>query len=1088
MSFQDLPLIFITRTLEPDLHIGEALFFPEILALDSKPERLNEILRDLVREIARNDPPLELHRRLAAGTAQIDQVTLELAPPKVSTAWSTPLSLRFHLLRWEHGDQASIAYIPALGIEVVAPRPDQLDKMVVDQIRLALARTRFSQRLFDLIQLQRIEGLKVEAQTISIDIRTPREIAAEEVKEDARKPVIEDVGVVFSESNTSIAWGIDELVGRIADTLVGRTPRSVLLVGPSGVGKTAAVQQLFRVRHEHGLAGSPFWSTGGARLVAGASGFGAWQERCQRLAAEARSRQALLHLGNLVELMEVGKAGGSTFGIASFFRPFLARGDFLAIAECTPEQLPLIERGNPHLLAAFHVIHVEEPSLPQTRMILHSAALQWAGEHNLHGQPISDRALDTLVRLHQRYATYSASPGRPLRFLRDLLGAEVVDEARVTAAFSRETGLPLFLLDEQATLDLSAARQFFGARVIGQEEGVDLVIDLLATVKAALNRPRRPIASLLFIGPTGVGKTEMAKALADYFFGNAPAEGSPASGLASPRLVRFDMSEYSSPAAVARLLGNGFQEEGLLTAKIREQPFCVLLLDEFEKADGSFFDLLLQVLGEGRLTDSSGRLADFSNAIVVMTSNLGAQAFQSGPFGLSKAQAHDAREHFTDAVRSFLRPELFNRIDRVVPFMPLDRATIERITQREIALIMQRDGIRQRDIRFEIAPEAVAHLADAGYHPLYGARPLKRRIERDLLAPLSDAINQYADGLKLSASVGVGDGRLRVAVRAAPTPLSELDISIASAIPRVQALRRNLQAVGRCTTVLSLGNELFNLRRSVERQLAHPRKLPVDPAARERLKRLESIEGTLNEVSERVIALEDALLGAHYESLPLPFGAGQLWSRHDELAREYDRLLLQLYGLHYGDPHTLTLAIFSNAHADMFEMARGYRDAALSLATPVEPARVAVSWFSRHGKSSLQRNSMDEKDANAFLSGVRDGVIGIALQVHAPFALPLFETETGLHVFEEEKDKHPHPLLVDTTARLGGDYRPPRDVEFRVALVGQRRRTYVRNTGAVTDAHGGTYRYHPPSKPLSALLLEATRDHLSERVKSLLDG
>src|SRR5207342_2926265 len=194
---------------------------------------------------------------------------------------------------------------------------------------------------------------------------------------------------------------------------------------------------------------------------------------------------------------------------------------------------------------------------------------------------------------------------------------------------------------------------------------VDLVTDLLATVKAALNRPRRPIASLLFVGPTGVGKTEMAKALAGYFFGDTRGD----------RLVRFDMSEYASAAAVGRLVGTTWEAEGLLTAKVREQPFCVVLLDEFEKAHPAFFDLLLQVLGEGRLTDSAGRLADFSNAIVVMTSNLGAGSFGSGPFGLSRADSsgrEHARVHFTHAVQSFLRPELFNRIDRIVPFLPLE--------------------------------------------------------------------------------------------------------------------------------------------------------------------------------------------------------------------------------------------------------------------------------------------------------------------------------------------------------------------------------------------------------------------------------
>src|SRR5262249_19244380 len=163
--------------------------------------------------------------------------------------------------------------------------------------------------------------------------------------------------------------------------------------------------------------------------------------------------------------------------------------------------------------------------------------------------------------------------------------------------------------------------------------------------------------SLLFIGPTGVGKTELAKSLAEYFFGDRN------------RLTRFDMSEFASAGAVERLVGGAFGKEGLLTAKVREQPFSVLLFDEFEKAHDSFFDLLLQMLGEGRLTDAAGRLGDFSNAIVVMTSNLGAEAYGRGTFGLTKGSGYpDPQAHFTDEVRAFLRPELFNRIDRIVPF------------------------------------------------------------------------------------------------------------------------------------------------------------------------------------------------------------------------------------------------------------------------------------------------------------------------------------------------------------------------------------------------------------------------------------
>ena len=287
-------------------------------------------------------------------------------------------------------------------------------------------------------------------------------------------------------------------------------------------------------------------------------------------------------------------------------------------------------------------------------------------------------AIDTLDKLHRRYATYSAFPGRPLRFLRNLLtdAARRIDmmiwSEDITTAFSQETGLPLWLLEPSARLDLQAAHAWFAQRVIGQEQAVAAVVDLLATVKAELSRPGRPIASLLFIGPTGVGKTEMAKSLAEFLYQDPR------------RMTRIDMSEYADPLAADRLIG-GAGGEGLLTAKVREQPFGVVLLDEFEKAHLRLFDLLLQVLGEGRLTDAAGRLADFRNSVVIMTLNLGVDSFGRAAAGFAgPTPSGDAPEHFTREVERFLRPEMFNRIDRIITFMPLEKAALRQIARREL--------------------------------------------------------------------------------------------------------------------------------------------------------------------------------------------------------------------------------------------------------------------------------------------------------------------------------------------------------------------------------------------------------------------
>ena len=581
-------------------------------------------------------------------------------------------------------EDAAIAYIPALGIEILAKTLTELREVVPAHIKAHLLRTKAASSLERLIWLQRSRMIILNESSLTAFIRTPKQIAAETGTEEHKRSVLEQVATDLARPAPARAFEIDDLVGRIAAVFSGRNARSVLLVGPSGVGKTAAVHELVRRRRAFHLGNIPFWATNGSRLIAGMSGFGMWQARCGQLWREAKKRKAILHLGNLVELMEVGKSVNNSQGIAGFFRPHLARGDFIAIVECTPEQISLIEREDPHLLNVFHQIKVEEPQQSPARGFNHVVAA-----NGRDSAAVEVDAIDTLDRLHRRYATYSAYPGRPLRFLKNLLqdrGEEKrVSAEDVIAAFSSETGLPLFLLSDAIPLDLRSAREWFSRRVIGQSDVVDLIVDLLAIVKAGLSRPRKPIASLLFIGPTGVGKTEMAKSLAEFLFHDRN------------RVARFDMSEFADPYAVGRLVGGVFGSEGLLTAKVREQPFAVILFDEFEKAHPLFFDLLLQVLGEGRLTDAAGRVADFSNAVVIMTSNLGAESFQRSSVGFSNDPERyaKAREHFTREVRAFVRPELFNRIDRIVPFAPLDEQTVLEIARRELRrAVAARDGLR----------------------------------------------------------------------------------------------------------------------------------------------------------------------------------------------------------------------------------------------------------------------------------------------------------------------------------------------------------------------------------------------------------
>ena len=1074
MPLFDFELLAIARTLEDDSVLVEALFFPEVSCYGTKLRRLHGTLKAHVRRIVESCEPLEVYRRHACGTPQGGTVTVVLEPPRRSVAWTKPVALRFHVLRWCQGERAHVGFVPALGIEVVARSAAELDRLLPGHIRFALARGRAAASLASLVRLQRTRALHVDALSFGARVASPREAALADAQAEPRKPVIEEVGRDLGRESLPPAYELDHLVARLADALAGRHARSVLLVGKSGVGKTAAVHELVRRRAALGLGGTPFWATTGSRLVAGMSGYGMWEERCQRLRSEASKAQAVLHLGSLVELMEVGKSEAAAQGIAAFFRPCLRRGELLAVAECTPDQLPAIEREDPHLLEAFHPIEVREPSPRAARAILVASAAALAKQGNASIEP---DALDTLERLHRRYAAYSARPGRPLRFLRNLVRdraeAARVTAADVTAAFSRETGLPHFMLDDAAPLDLGQVRGWFAERVIGQPEAAELVADVLAAAKARLSRPRRPIASLLFIGPTGVGKTEMAKALAELLF------GSPS------RLSRFDMSEYRDPSAVKRLIGGVFGTEGLLTAKVREQPFAVVLLDEFEKAHASFFDLLLQVLGEGRLTDAGGRVADFCNAVVVMTSNLGAEAYQQGRVGFRESpdERRDAREHFLGEVRAFLRPELFNRIDRIVPFDPLDEPTVRRIAERELELIRRRDGVARRGLELRIHHAVAPWLAREGYDPRYGARPLKRTVERRLLAPLAEGIGQYAPGLALAAEVRVDRDALRVEVQARVDEAGRVSRAPEAAGDAARlalgcsGLRRGLQRLDACTAMTDLRNDLFWLARRRKPRAARPWSGPAAERGLGRLPRLRAVAEALDALLPRAIRLEDeALLAVYRHAEP---DAARLAAELAALEGECDTLLLSLYSLRFDDPGRVILAVYGEHPPALFELARAYHQAAVRWGYRVGVFRFAMGRPEGEAAPVVQRAPV--RRPAAFLAAPHGGLLGIGFEIAGRWACPRLEGEAGRHMLKI--GDHIHQCLVDTSPGPLSDYQPPEGIERMGAVADQpRRRTYnFHSRVAGDDRLSRSFRWR--GRALEDVLAEAIGECLEQQLR-----
>jgi ATP-dependent Clp protease ATP-binding subunit ClpB len=358
-------------------------------------------------------------------------------------------------------------------------------------------------------------------------------------------------------------------------------------------------------------------------------------------------------------------------------------------------------------------------------------------------------------RMKDAEAKLASSDGRP-QFLK-----EEVTQDDIAEVVARWTGIPVTRMLESERERLTKLEQVLSSRVIGQDEAVEAVANAVRRSRAGLQDPNRPIGSFIFLGPTGVGKTETARALAEFLFDDEHA------------MVRIDMSEYMEKHAVARLIGAppgyvGYEEGGQLTEAVRRRPYSVILFDEIEKAHPEVFNLLLQILDDGRLTDSQGRTVDFRNSVVIMTSNVGS------PLILERAGSDDweaVEAQVLDILRQQFKPEFLNRVDDIVVFRPLGQAQLDRIIELQLARL--RRMLADRKIELEITPEAKRKVGEEGYDPAFGARPLKRAIQRTLQNPLAMGLleGRFKDGDHVVVDVGAGgELEFRAGHAVAPEP------------------------------------------------------------------------------------------------------------------------------------------------------------------------------------------------------------------------------------------------------------------------------------------------------------------------------
>ncbi|MBX3167313.1 MAG: AAA family ATPase [Candidatus Eremiobacteraeota bacterium] len=1035
----EFPVYVLTARLENGLHWTEGLFFPEVARL-GRGSSAEALLGSLKKRLERMDP-LQMTQRQRPARIKLKRFRVRVAPPKKSAGpWKEPYQLEVDAVIYRlslGGKQLWAAHLPQFQLEVTVEQPQELEEAVAREVRSLLVRDKLLSKPGDLILMQRWQSLSGRFTRIPVKGLDP-------AKEKAEAKQLIRLTSPLTQDGSPRAVLVEAELAQLADLLA---EHNVLLVGPSGCGKSALVHELARRRDDFQLGATSFFETSGARLMLGEVSFGGWQQRCQKLIEELARVKGILHLGGLQELLESARHSTNPYGLAGFLRPYLGGKKLQGLAEATPEQLAVVEREYPQLLETFIIMRLEPTTPERTLAVLGRLYPRQAPQ-----------CLQAVAELHERFTSASAAPGWPVRFMRGLLRQHRRPErAEVMQHFSRQSGLPLLFLEDSQPFLRSQVRDWFGRRLHGQDQAVERAVDRLAAFKHGLTRPNRPVASFLLIGPTGVGKTELARCLAEFVFQDRD------------RLTRLDMSEYSTPWAVKRLIGG---ESGLLVAKVRERPFQVLLFDEVEKAHPDFFDLLLQVLGDARLSDERGEVADFSNCLILMTSNLGAENFHKGSLGL-REQSNEGQ--FMPAVRAAFRPELLNRIDEIIPFQTLSRESVLRICQWELQRLGLRQGMRGRPLEVKIGPGVAELLAEQGYHRLYGARPLKRALDRLLLAPLAQQLNAHPAQVALKIHIDRNSSGGGLLVRAYPQ--STVEKANAQQEQQrecnhaVSQLRRRYRRLEKGPVVTELRNE----------KVRHEHKFKTAWPPAHFLEHLDGLGPRVNDLEELALgALSDPQL---FDVLP---------QRVKALDLEVEAALRQAYCLVQPQPHQLLLALYSESSICLEYLAklyletlqaRGYgvklESLSLRKGAPPNLKGVLPERLSQHHEQrpftlteqgwswhpQLDRHLIEPAALG------RHKALGYLLEVSGKFCAPWLRGEGGLQKLQHKGREDSVLVEVSSDPRVSGDnhnpyvppaYQPPPDVHRKGTL---QHPIQVRNwnldEGFCHDPVGGRLYLHP---------------------------
>ena len=609
-----------------------------------------------------------------------------------------------------------------------------------------------------LLAYMRDEGLlnyssKQQEEPKSEESDDPTEEGGQQEGAPSGKIKIEDFGFdltkAAAEGTLDPVVGRDTEIARVIEILGRRKKNNPMLIGEPGVGKSAIVegiaQRIAGGSISPALAKKRLISLDIASVVAGTKYRGDFEKRLKAIIKEASTNpDIILFIDEFHTIVGAGGAQGS-LDAANMLKPALARGELQCIGATTMDEFAKIIEKDGALDRRFQKIVVEPTDIKQSISILNNIKSNY---EEFHKVTYNEEAIEACARLTDRYVTDKFLPDKAidamdeagsmvrLSLTKDKKTGNVVDAEDIATVVSKMTGIPVNKVAESEGNRIMKMKERLQGRIIGQDEAIDKVVRAIRRNRAGLKDPDRPIGTFLFFGPTGVGKTQLAKCLAEYLFDS------------EENMVRIDMSEYMEKFTVSRLIGAppgyvGYEEGGQLSERVRRKPYCVVLLDEIEKAHPDIFNILLQVLDDGHLTDSNGRVVNFKNTIVIMTSNVGSRELDEYGTGVGFATAgknvtQNRQSVLEKAIKKNFPPEFINRVDEQIFFNSLTKEDIEKIIDIELKDLKER--AEESGYKLTITPSAKRFIAEAGYDPAFGARPLKRAVMRYVEDPVSEFI------------------------------------------------------------------------------------------------------------------------------------------------------------------------------------------------------------------------------------------------------------------------------------------------------------------------------------------------------------